>query len=65
MYKMTDITTLRKRQSRGEKIRKSMQYVCEEYNLSHTHHHVFGPVQTTRCLSACMQLHLKHHKHSL
>lgn len=58
MYKRTDITTLRKTRSRGEKIRNSMQYVCEEHNLLHTQHHVFGPVQNARCLSPCMQLHL-------
>lgn len=41
MCKLTDITTLRKRRIRGEKIRKSMQYVCKEYNLLHTHNIVF------------------------
>lgn len=60
MCQLTDITTLRKRRIRGEKIRKSMQYVCKEYNLLHTHtqHCVFNPVQNAHCLSACMQLHL-------
>lgn len=67
MCKLRDITTLRKRRIRGEKIRKSMQYVCKEYSLLHTHTTLCFESSAERTLPEGMHAvaPMTDHKHSL